>query len=210
MDPLGARAAPRPPRRAREARCAPWRSVAEESVGVALGGRGVPENVTSESSRAASAGPIPLTRLRFASEPKGPRFSRSATIRRAITGPTPGSASSCAAVAISTSTLARGNVGAALPLGARAALPESSPDKLSGSARRRPRARRGLFLPFPCFARRAESTAASWPSSARASAAGTASIVPTARNARTEAPRRPTLARKRSAFFSAGVGMSGV
>ena len=135
--------------------------MAEESVGVALGGRGVPENVTSDSSRAASAGPIPLTRRRFASEPKGPRFSRSATMRRAITGPTPGSASSCDAVAISTSTLARGNIGPVLPLGAATAPMESAPGKLSGSARRRPRAGRDFFFPFPCFARRAESTAAS-------------------------------------------------
>ncbi len=92
----------------------------------------MPENVTSDSSRAASAGPIPLTRLRFASEPNGPRFSRSVTILRAITGPTPGSTSSCAAVATSTSTLARGNIGVALPLGALPALSESGPDNVSG------------------------------------------------------------------------------
>jgi len=36
---------------------------------------------------------------------------------------------------------------------------------------------------------------------------GTFSIVPTALSARTDAPRRMTLARKRRAFFSAGVGM---
>jgi hypothetical protein len=37
--------------------------------------------------------------------------------------------------------------------------------------------------------------------------AGTFSIVPTALSARTDAPRRMTLARNRRAFFSAGVGM---
>jgi hypothetical protein len=41
-------------------------------------------------------------------------------------------------------------------------------------------------------------------------AGATLSIVPTARSARTEAPRRATLVRNRRAFFSAGVGMGRV
>jgi hypothetical protein len=137
--------------------------VPEESIGVALGGRGVPENVTSESSRAASAGPIPLTRRRFASEPKSPRFSRSTTMRRASTGPTPGSESSSLADAMSTSILPRRNATVGLPLGERRSVTLSLPDKLSGGSRCRPRPRAVfVFAPsLPCFTRRAESTAAS-------------------------------------------------
>ena len=181
------------------------RSVSEESIGVALRGRGVPENVTSGPRRAARAGPIPLTRRRFASEPKAPCLSRSAMIRRASTGPTPGSASSSSADATSTSIFVARNATLVLPLGSRCSATVSRPDKLSGGSRWRPRG----FAPFarPFCTRRAESTAASWPSSACMFDSGTWSIVPTARNARTEAPRSATLARKRRAFFSAGVGM---
>ena len=201
---LGTDAAPRCPRDARGARDARRRSVSEESIGVALRGRGVPENVTSDSSREASAGPIPLTRRRFASEPNAPCFCRSATIRRASTGPTPGRASSCSAVAVSTSILPPGNARVGAPLGGR--VPRvSRAGKLSGGRRCRPRSVRP-FAP-PCFTRRAESTAASWPSSAWMFPVGTFSIVPTALSARTDAPRRMTLARKRRAFFSAGVGI---
>jgi len=57
------------------------------------------------------------------------------------------------------------------------------------------------------FTRRAESTAASWPSRAWTLDSGAFSIVPTARKARTDAPSSATLARNNSAFFSAGVGM---
>jgi hypothetical protein len=137
--------------------------VPEESIGVALGGRGVPENVTSESSRAASAGPIPLTRRRFAKEPKGPRLSRSTIIRRASTGPMPGSPSSSLADAMSTSIFPVRNAPFVLSLGARRSVAPSLPDKLSGGSRCRPRPRAvfGFAPPAPSFARRAESTAAS-------------------------------------------------
>ena len=165
----------------------------------------MPENVTRESSRAASAGPIPLTRLRFATEPKGPRRSRSAMMRRARTGPTPGKASSSLAVAISTSIFDVGNASRGLPLGVPRCDVVSRSDKVSEGSRCLPR---GLAVfPFAAFTRRAESTAASWFWRARLSACGSFSIVPTARSARTDAPRRATLAMKRSAFFSAGVGM---
>ena len=170
---------------------------------MALGGRGVPENVTRESSRAASAGPIPLTRRKFVSEPKGPCWLRSAMMRRASTGPTPGSASSCSAVATSTSMRPAGNTCLEEPLGSRRMARESFPGKVSETGRRcRPRG----FRPFalPALTRRAESTAASWPSNAETFVAGSFSIVPTARSARTDAPSKATLARKRRAFFSAG------
>jgi hypothetical protein len=211
---LGVRAPPLGPRRVLGAGCAPLRSVSEESIGVALGGRGVPENVTSESRRPESAGPIPLTRLRFASEPNGPRFSRSTMIRRARTGPTPGRALSWSAVARSTSIFPPGNARIAFPLGDRRVSPVSRAGKLSGGRRWRPGLGdllpRAFPAPFPCFARRAESTAASWFSIALEFAGASLSIVPTARNARTETPSSATLVRKSSAFFSAGVGMGRV
>lgn len=168
----------------------------EESVCVALRGRGVPEKVTSGSSFAASAGPIPLTRVRFATAPNAPRCTRSSTMRRASTGPTPGSASNCSAVATSTST-GDDCVGD----GGR----EGADAEVSTRARRL-LGRRLLPRSLPC--RRAESTATSWPSSARNDAGGTRSMAPATRRSRTDAPSNATAARKRSAFFSAGVGMA--
>ena len=127
-------------------------------------------------------------------------------MRRASTGPTPGNASSCSAVALSTSIFVAGNARFAFPLGARWRSVESRAGKLSGGNRWRPRG--CLIFPFPFFAPRAESTASSCASSARVLAGGTFSIVPTARSARTDAPSRATLARKRRALFSEGVGMA--
>lgn len=126
-------------------------------------------------------------------------------MRRASTGPTPGNASSCSALAISTSIFAVGNARFALPLGARWSSVESRAGKLSGGNRWRPRD--CFAFPFPLFAPRAESTASSWASSARVLTGGAFSIEPTARSARTDAPSSATLARKRRAFFSDGVGM---
>ena len=50
-------------------------------------GRGTSEKVTAESSFATIEGPTLLTRLRPSIEPKGPKESRSATIRLARVGP---------------------------------------------------------------------------------------------------------------------------
>jgi hypothetical protein len=60
--------------------------------------------VTNESSHFAKLGPTPLTRLSPSRFRNGPRFIRSAAIRFAIVGVTPGSESICAAVATSRSS----------------------------------------------------------------------------------------------------------
>ncbi len=144
-------------------------------------GRGGPENVTSGARRAAKAGPIPLTCWSPSNEPKGPAVSRSATIRAASAGPMPGSRSSSAAAARSTSMGPRGaGGGAPCPGGAVGA--------------------RGL-APLAT----AESTAAIWRASASRSLAG-ATAWRTARPPRTARPSAATAATKSSARRSAGVG----
>jgi hypothetical protein len=115
----------------------------------------------------------------------------------------PGNASSCAADAVSTSIFAGGSADRGAALGTPDGAMASRPGIVSEGNRCRPRG----FVVFDLLARRAESTAASWPSKARALDSGTLSIVPTARSARTDAPNKATLERKSRAFFSAGVGM---
>jgi hypothetical protein len=60
--------------------------------------------VTSESRCFASIGPTPLTRRNPSRLRNGPRRIRSAAMRLAIVGGTPGSESICAAVATSRSS----------------------------------------------------------------------------------------------------------
>jgi hypothetical protein len=67
-------------------------------------GRGTSEKVTAESSFATIEGPTPLTRFRPSIEPKGPKESRSATMRLASVGPICLRASICFSVATSRST----------------------------------------------------------------------------------------------------------
>lgn len=153
-----------------------------------LRGRGTPEKVTRGASRAASAGPTPRTRCSSSSEPYAPCSARSARIRAARPGPIPGSDSSAAESARSTSTVTGG---AGTAGGGRC-----------GRARFRAPAR---------GARAAESAARSCRSSAP-----TVSPVPAyrvgdgSRTRRTPAPSRASAARKRSAFDSAGVGTADV
>lgn len=162
---------------------------------------------------------MPFTRWSSASEPNPPFASRSATIRRARAGPIPGSWSSSAASARSTSTR----------LGGRAAeAPREAPREAPGEAPAGPPAgtaaagcpTRGAS-PTVCAAPRggvagvgrrrrpplatAESTAAICRASVSRSLVGT-SGVRTARHPRAPIPRAATVATKSRARRSAGVG----
>jgi hypothetical protein len=75
------------------------------TVSDALGCATVPVNVMSESIFERNAGPTPVTRRSPSRVTNGPRRARSSTMRRAIVALTPGSASICAAVATSRSSL---------------------------------------------------------------------------------------------------------
>jgi hypothetical protein len=153
----------------------------EASPQAALTGRRGALNVTSGRSLADIAFPTPFTSHNASIPPKEPAESRCATIRSASVGPIPGRASSSATDARSTSTGPRAVFVVLLTL-------------LS------------LFDGFILWALPAESTRASWPSSAAtfdAEAGGSR-----ARQTRTEAPDRARKTRKPSAFRSLGEGIT--
>ena len=127
------------------------------------------------------------------------------------TGPTPGSPRSPTLRPPSrhpTSILARGNIGPGLPLGARGEAAASSPAicPVPRDDGREPCARR--TLPFACVRiwraddcrQLAIAARARWPRARRRWSPQRVTRV-------TDAPRSPTLARKRSALRSLGVGM---
>ena len=74
---------------------------------------GTPVNRRWGSHLAMAAGPIPGTRSSPAIPPNAPRLWRSATIRRAVAGPIPGSLASSSALARSTSIRSSGPSGVA-------------------------------------------------------------------------------------------------
>ena len=147
-----------------------------------LVGRGTSEKVTAESSFSTIEGPTPFTRLNPSIEPNGPNESRSATIRLARVGPICRRPSISASLATSRSTFPTA-LGAVFFRGWRPGL-------------RRP-------------ARRAESAALIWVSSAVRAAESAGWRLCSARHARVEAPSVRTIEKKRSAFRSAGVGTVG-
>lgn len=156
------------------------------------------ENVTWGPTRTASAGPIPLTRLRPASDPNGPCSRRSSTMRAASTGPIPGTVSISAASATSRSTGPRGGAGArgALsgPAGPGVARGDCRPVRLRAAA-------------ASVAADVAESTAAIWRARAATPAVSAVRSRP-ARNPRAPTPRAATAARNTNALRSACVAMA--
>ena len=142
-------------------------------------GRGRSEKVTLVSSFATIEGPTPLTRSRPSLEPKGPKESRSATIRRARAGPMCLKDSISSAVATSRST-GPGRGGTAFFLARRLGV-------------------RPAFL--------AESAAFIWDSRAARAASPTGPEDALARNAFVAVPNKRTAEKKRRAFRSAGVPM---
>ena len=144
-------------------------------------GRGSSEKVTVESSFATIEGPTPFTRLNPSIEPNGPRESRSATIRFASAGPMYRRPSISFSLAMSKSI---------------------GPTRLGGAFCFR--SRFGLRSPE----RRAESAAFIWVSRAERALRSTGERLWKARKALVDAPRTRTTEKKRSAFRSAGVGMT--
>ena len=163
----------------------------------ALVGRGVPENVTCGVKRFDSAGPMPFTRWRPTIEPNGPFRFRSSTMRREREGPMPGSSSSSATEARSTSIAGGGVAG-------RESRETDERDEARSVREEGALPRLGP----PCFsARRAASTAFICSLSARRASGSVVSMPAGAPTARTAAPRTATTARNRSALRSAGVPM---
>lgn len=154
---------------------------------------------------------MPFTRWSSASEPNPPFASRSATIRRARAGPIPGSWSSSAASARSTSTRLGGRAAEA-PGGAPCGTPTDAPTAGCPERGASPTVRAAPRGGVAGVGRRrrpplatAESTAAICRASVSRSLVGT-SGVRTARHPRAPIPRAATVATKSRARRSAGVG----